>query len=204
MRGIVTQSQDLIFELLSIKVKDLLSFLVFVQFEPDVMPTGPHESIDSLIDFLQITFMWLTHLPVAVREAVHFTCCSKVASCIMEHILSPSHVPSLNILCVVALELDLRRLIQFADSCSIPNLRQCFDELLALIKALLHPDLPQLADNIPLRRQLFPQLNIGKLAILLDKLTPSSLATVSHNLPRMEKTLTRSLAKKLKAQSKEA
>jgi hypothetical protein len=46
------------------------------------MPSSrPHESIESLVDFLQVTFMCLTHLPVAVREAVHFTCCSKVASC---------------------------------------------------------------------------------------------------------------------------
>jgi hypothetical protein len=43
--------------------------------------------------------------------------------------------------------MDLRRLVQFADSCSIPNLRQCFDEPLALVKALLHPDLPLLGDS---------------------------------------------------------
>ena len=49
----------------------------FVLFNSDY---SPHESIESLIDFLQITFMWLTHLPMAVREAVHFTCCSKIAT----------------------------------------------------------------------------------------------------------------------------
>eukprot|EP01035_Chromulina_nebulosa_P020501 gene20501-26595_t len=179
MRLLVTQAQDLIFELLSIKISDLLGSLVFVNFEPDVVP---HESIESLIDFLQITFMWLTHLPMAVREAVHFTCCSKIATGILEHLLSPRKVPSLNVLCIAAFDVDLRKLLQFADGCSVPNLKQCFDEMHALIKSILHPDLPQLADNIALRRQLFPHLNIEKLA----------------------KTLTRGLAKKFKAQLKKA
>lgn len=63
---------------------------------------------------------------------------------ILEHLLSSSKVPSLNVLCVLAFDLDVRKLVQFADSCGIPNLRQCFDEMGAVIKAILHPDLPQL------------------------------------------------------------
>lgn len=40
MRGMVTQAQDLVFELLSIKINDLLGCLVFVNFEQDIIPTG--------------------------------------------------------------------------------------------------------------------------------------------------------------------
>ena len=40
MQRVVTESQDLIFELLSNKISDLLSSLVFVNFEPEIMPSG--------------------------------------------------------------------------------------------------------------------------------------------------------------------
>jgi hypothetical protein len=87
---------------------------------------------------------------------------------IIEYILSPLKVPKINILCILAFDFDVKKLIQFAESCGIPQLKQCFDELLCLTKALLHPDLPQLAD-VNLRKQLFSRLNIGKLANLLEK-----------------------------------
>jgi hypothetical protein len=62
----------------------------------------------------------------------------------LEHLLSPTKVSSLNVLCIAAFDVDLRKLLQFADGCSVPNLKQCFDEMYALIKSILHPDLPQL------------------------------------------------------------
>jgi hypothetical protein len=55
---------------------------MFIQFEPETLPKTPHEMIDQLIDFLTVTLMWLTHLPTAAREAAHFTCCSRVSSCV--------------------------------------------------------------------------------------------------------------------------
>jgi hypothetical protein len=32
----------------------------------------------TVVDFLDATFMRLTYLPLAAREAAHFTCCSHV------------------------------------------------------------------------------------------------------------------------------
>ena len=58
---------------------------------------------------------------------------------------------------------------QFADSCGIAHLRQCFAELKELVRACLHPDLQQMADNVNLRRSLFPRLDPLRLAALLEK-----------------------------------
>lgn len=71
-------AQDLVFELLACKVDDLLGSLEFIVWAPDSYPTGPHESIEEVVDYLRATFMWLTHLPQSAREAAHFTCCTKV------------------------------------------------------------------------------------------------------------------------------
>lgn len=74
----------MVFELLSNKIDDLLESLVFINFIPTTSGPGSnasttHESIDEIIDFLKITFMWLTHLPHSARDAAHFTSCSKVS-----------------------------------------------------------------------------------------------------------------------------
>ena len=48
-------------------------------------------------------------------------------------------------------------------------MRQCFAELKELVRACLHPDLQQMADNVNLRRSLFPRLDPLRLAALLEK-----------------------------------
>eukprot|EP01034_Spumella_vulgaris_P021773 gene21773-27838_t len=197
LRNVVTQAQDLIFELLSNKIEDLLGSLVFINFEPDSLPGGPHEAVEEIVDFLQITFMCLTHLPQSVREAAHFTCCSRIASGIMSYILSDK-VKHINALCILAFDYDARRLIQFSDSCGIPHLKQCFEEFTELVRAVLHPDLPQLGDSAVIRNRLCSRISAAKLATLLEKTTPTPLAATSHNLPRLEKAMIKALVKKLR------
>lgn len=127
-----------------------------------------HEAVEGIIEFLRVTLMWLTHLPHAAREAAHFTCCSKVASCLMEYILS-NKVASINYICIASLGVDAKKLEAFADECAIPHLSQCFAEFHDLIKALMHPDLQQFVENINMRRNLFPRLDPLKLCTVMDK-----------------------------------
>lgn len=161
-------AQDMVFEILALKVDDLLGSLVFIEWEPQAFPNMAHEQIDEVIDYLRATFMWLTHLPLAAREAAHFTCCSKVTSGIIDHLESPT-VSRLNILSIVALDFDVKRLQSFADSCGIKQLRQCFTELAELVRCLLHPDLVQFGENSHLRKTLFPQVDPGRLARIIEK-----------------------------------
>ena len=167
------QAQDMIFELLSIKIDDLLSSLVFINFIPEKPPlkNEVHDTIDQIIGFLNITFMWLTHLPQSAREAAHFTCCSKVANSLLKYILSPSKVHVINTFGIAALALDLKKLENFADNCGIIQLRNCFSELSELINIILSPELPILIENPTRRKTSFPKIDSTKLAIILEKLT---------------------------------
>lgn len=168
LRQLVLSAQDLIFELLSNKIDGLMESLAFINFVPEVVPDGPHESVESIVEFLKVTLMWLEHLPPSVRDAVHFTCCTRVAQGILNYIISPA-VGKINMLCILAFDYDLKMLVQFADSCGVPHLKQCFEELHELVRCLLHPNLTHYADNAELRAEHFPYTQTAKLVIVLEK-----------------------------------
>jgi hypothetical protein len=230
IRRISSQAQDLIFELLASKVDALLESLQFIDYAPEYPPapvvpmngggggggTPPafmvnlgaanpqwvHESVESIVDFLTITFMCFTHLPQAVREAVHFTSCAKLAQGVLDFVLS-DRVARLNIYALVALDADVKRLMLFADSCGIPDLRRCFDELHEMVRAALHPDLAQIGEDASFRQKLFPHVSAEKLAQLLDKVQPSPVSASASNLPTLEKAMTRVTAKRLRSQQQQ-
>ena len=179
----------------------MLGSLVFINFNPDYHNTtiSAHEEVEGIIDFLKVTLMWLTHLPHSAREAAHFTCCSKVASGLMEYILS-NKVGMINYICIASFDVDCKRLEAFADECAIPHLGQCFAEFHDLIKALLFPDMTQLVDNIAMRRNVFPRLDPMKLCTLMEKITPLPLGAMIPGLPRPDRNILRGYVKKLRAQ----
>jgi hypothetical protein len=64
----VMQAQDLVLELLATKVDELLdSSLPFIDLQPLSLPRRPHDYAATMVDFLTVTLMWLTHLPLAAR-----------------------------------------------------------------------------------------------------------------------------------------
>jgi hypothetical protein len=169
MDNLANQSQGMIFELLNAKVVDMLGSMVFVNWVPITMPPGPHEFVEDIVEYLKVTFMWLSHLPVSVREAAHFTCCSRINQEIITFLLSPK-VPHLNMLSAKALVLDFVFLEKFADGCGITQLKECFAEGKSLVNALIHRDLPSFGDEPPtLRKANFPLLDVYKFPSLVEK-----------------------------------
>lgn len=166
------EAQHLIFELLSAKISDLLSSLQFVNWVPSVLPSGPHECISEIVDYLRATFMWITHLPKTIREAAHFTCCAKINQGILEFILSEK-VSKLNMLSVRALQLDFQLLDEFAEGCGIPQLKDCLIQCRELVNGLMHRDLVKFGET-SLRKvnhfqQNFPNLDMRNLGVMVDK-----------------------------------
>jgi hypothetical protein len=189
LRQLVLSAQDLIFELLSNKIDGLMESLAFINFVPETLPDGPHESVEAIVEFLKITLMWLAHLPPSVRDAVHFTCCTRVAQSILNYILS-SAVTKINMLCILAFDYDVKLLLHFADSCGVPHLKQCFEELQEMVKCLLHPNLTHYADNQDLRTEHFPYTQTSKLVMVLEKV----LRTVNRTLILMQQPFSRFLS----------
>jgi hypothetical protein len=129
-----------------------------------------HENVESIIEFLKITFMCLTHLPKTIRETVYYVSCYKLANGLIAFLLS-NKVPHLNIFGILSIDADCKRMVQFAESCGIIHLKECFDELSQMIAALLSPDLFSFGDNVYVRSSLFPRVNVMKLIILLEKVS---------------------------------
>jgi hypothetical protein len=202
LRALTSKAQDLIFELLSIKIEDLLeSSLIFIALEPETFVINPnylpanysggnanvnnlintinvnsfntfliHENIDSIIEFLQITFMCLTHLPQIIRETIYYISCTKLSHGIIQYLLSPK-VARINVFGLVSLDADCKKLQQFAESCGIIHLRECFDELNQMISATLSLDFHQIGDNHALRNSKYPRINPYKFAAIVDKVS---------------------------------
>lgn len=201
LRQLVLAAQDLIFELLSNKIDGLLESLAFINFVPETMPDGPHESVEAIVEFLKITLLWLAHLPPSVRDAVHFTCCTRVAQGILNYILSPQ-VTKINMLCILAFDFDLKMLVNFSDNCGVPHLKQCFEEFHEMVRCLLHPNLTHYADNQELRQEHFPYTQTSKLVMVLEKMNPTSflISSGTSRVPVLDKNALKTLLKKLKAQ----
>jgi len=168
MKQVVIEAQHLIFELLTNKIDDLLQSLAFINYIPTTIPDGPHESISSIVDFLQITFVWLTHLPKSVKEAIHFACCSRLAQGILTYITSSS-VAHINILCILAFDYDLKILYQFTDSSGIKHLKQCFHEMHEVVKCILHPALLHYGENKITRMEHFPNIQTFRFLAIIEK-----------------------------------
>lgn len=244
IRKTINQAQDMVFELLSNKIEVLLeSSLMFIELAPEAFSINPnfvsghqhslnnllhslnlntfnaffvHESVESIIEFLKITFMCLTHLPKVIRETVYYVSCYKLSNGIIDYLLS-NKVTRINVFGILSLDADCKKFVQFADSCGIMHLKECFDELSQMINALLSPDLASFGEDYYIRNSLYPRLNVHKFANLLEKvrvviihsrrwmltksqISPSPIIAQSYNLPKFEKNMTRALAKKLRLQ----
>jgi len=204
LRSLVVTAQDLIFELLYAKIDALLESLAFINFVPATVPTMGHDSIQMIVDFLKVTLIWLANLPPTVREAVHFTCCSRVSQGVLDFITS-SHVKQISQLSLLAFDLDLKTLVHFSDSCGIEHLSQCFQELQETVRCFLHPSLLLFGDKINLRRETFPYTHTSKLVTILDKMVPTTMSMAGHHgamnkMIALDKNELRNLQKKFRAQ----
>lgn len=199
---LAVEAQHFIFELLSAKIVDLLSSLHFINWVPSILPTGPHDSVSEIVDYLRATFMWITYLPQTIREAAHFTCCGKINQGILEFILS-SNVKKINMLSIRALQLDIQLLDEFASGCGIPQLKDCFIQCRELVNALMNRELSKFGEtslrNVNHFQHLFPNLDLENLATVMDKLLPLPMgAEVSGVIPQHDKKTLSSITKGVK------
>lgn len=98
------------------------------------------------------------------------------------------------------IDIDCRELCRFATSTRVPGLNQCFAELHEIALLATHPDLAKYIDNPEIRRRNFPRLSIEKFIQLLEKIVPVPAGVNSANLFKYDKSLCKSLVKKLKSQ----
>ena len=94
---------------------------------------------------------------------------------------------SINILVLAAIDLDCRRLSQYAMSTEIPSLNQCFAETHETVQTAIHSDMVKLCADKALRKRLFPRGSPAKLIGLLEKIVPLDPTINIASLPRIDK-----------------
>ncbi len=195
--------QSLLLDVLTRKTKELLESLLFMEYLPQSLPRGPHEGVVDIISFLQAKMDTLSTLPRSTRDIAHFTACTTLSEGLLGHLLSPQ-VKNINILALAAIDLDCRKLSQYALSIEIPSLNQCFAETHETVQAALHSDMAKLTANKDLRKRLFPRASTSKLIGLLEKMVPLDPSIAIASLPRLEQADIRRSVEDLKRQVGEA
>lgn len=133
--------EDLIFELIASKIDEFLDLTSVFAWTPDAPQSGPSEYMLDLIAYLETTFFHMSFMPDAVREAVHFTSCKRIADTIMETIAgSDSNCKKFNIIAIVNLNQDLHVVEAFAQRCPIQNLVETFSEIRQVRKSTTRQD----------------------------------------------------------------
>ena len=161
-------AQSLLFDILTKKTQETLDGMLSMEYLPQALPRGPHEGVVDVISFLQAKMETLSALPRSARDIAHFTACTTLSGGLIDHLLSP-RVKQINILVLAAIDLDCRRLAQYALSTEIPSLNQCFAETHETVQTILHCDMTKLTADETLRRRLFPRANTSKLIGLLEE-----------------------------------
>lgn len=203
VEGISDRARDLIFELVRKKADELLADMEFVKWEPAAMRQSPHTYCDDLINYLRVTLLNLSTLPVSLREAAHFTCMTHVCECMLAELLGP-RCTGINILGIHNLSLDVQALINFSGEIGIQDLDACFHKLSHLLDIILKNQADVMLD--PDRRaEIYPRLDARHLVGVLEKYKNLSLAakirnTVGDEVPQLDQKYVKKLVLKLSTQ----
>jgi hypothetical protein len=190
-------AQTTLFEVLKQKTLELLESMLFIEYLPTSLPRKAHESITDLITFLEAKMDTLSALPRSSRDIAHFTACNALSEGLLAHLLSPQ-VKQMNLFTLATIDLDCRRLTQYALAADVPSLNQCFSATHETVQAAIHPDLLKLSADDKLRRRLFPKVNPAHLAALLGKLVPLPSGASAASLPKLDKATIQKACNNLK------
>eukprot|EP00455_Lapot_gusevi_P034507 TRINITY_DN3803_c0_g1_i3.p1 TRINITY_DN3803_c0_g1~~TRINITY_DN3803_c0_g1_i3.p1 ORF type:complete len:435 (-),score=124.97 TRINITY_DN3803_c0_g1_i3:132-1385(-) len=191
-----TRCVDLIMELIDSKIDAFMGLACNIDWLPDNKEEHASEHIQDLMTYLNTTFMCMQTMPEGFRQAIHFTSCKHIADHYMNLLLGP--VKKFNIIAIYNLHLDVMALEEFAQSCSIPDLETKFAEIRQLINLFLSGTVEQILDQ-PTRQARFPQLNLYRLAQIMDKFKDIGMfARLPPGLPKLKKKSVEAVTKQLR------
>lgn len=144
---------------------------------------SPNAYCESVIAYLKTVFGALGPMDEGSRAGLHFSCCGHVAERLVKHLASKpgdasgmddAELPPLSKIDAYGLQnlfIDCEAFEAFADSTSIPSLRDCFGELRMLTSVMLDKELPTLLlpENAVARRRKYNMLSMEKVGNMLEK-----------------------------------
>lgn len=143
----------------------------------------PNPYCEGLIGYLRSVFASLGPMDEGSRAGLHFSCCGHVSERLVKLLsgkpgdtttMDDTALPPLTKIDAFGLKnlfLDCEEFERFADSTSIPSLRDCFSELRVLTSVMLDKELPTLVlpDSVAARRRKYPILSLDKVVRVVVK-----------------------------------
>jgi hypothetical protein len=139
----------------------------------DWMPSKPNanlgasDSIEDIVQFLDVTFMCMHNLPVNTREMLHYTLCNFLCKHLIASLMDAS-VKKINIIGLFNLRQDVKVLDAFANRCNVPGLSDAFSQVRQICEFFFCGD-PMLYFNEEIRAVSFAHLSPQRLFALCNK-----------------------------------
>ncbi|KDO30867.1 hypothetical protein SPRG_04769 [Saprolegnia parasitica CBS 223.65] len=135
-----TKSQDMVCELMVKKIDDLIGSFYFVNWTATDVNAQADPSMSDLIHYLQASFSQLGTLPVPIREAVHFASCIHINKALEQVLVGPT-IKRITMPALIHFKRSLDALMQFANTCNVTQLRECFLPLTQLVDLIVSNDI---------------------------------------------------------------
>ncbi|EQC34859.1 hypothetical protein, variant [Saprolegnia diclina VS20] len=142
-----TKSQDMVCELMVKKIDDLIGSFYFVNWTATDVNAQADPSMSDLIHYLQASFSQLATLPVPIREAVHFASCIHINKALEQVLVGPT-IKRITMPALLHFKRSLDALMQFANTCNVTQLRECFLPLTQLVDLIVSNDIERVDASI--------------------------------------------------------
>ncbi len=142
----------------------------------------PNAYCEGLIGYMRSVFDSLGPMDEGSRAGLHFSCCGHVSERLVrilserpiEGVTMQTGLPPISKIDAYGiknLSRDVQEFRKFAENTGVPQLIDCFDELVSITDAMLDKDLPILLqpENSGHRKKKYPYLSLEKVGNILEK-----------------------------------
>ncbi|CAK4741292.1 unnamed protein product [Aphanomyces euteiches] len=172
-----TRAQDMVCEIMVKKIDDLIASFYFLDWASTEPIKQADPCMSDLINYLQASFTQLGTLPLPIKDAVHFASCIHINKALEQVLVGPT-VKRLTMTGIVNFKRNLDTLVQYAGTCGVGQLRDCFLPITQLVELVVSDDIERL-DNTTFRSggkytHVMPDHLIAVLEKYKDSSAPSS------------------------------
>ncbi|CAK4116422.1 unnamed protein product [Aphanomyces euteiches] len=144
-----TRAQDMVCEIMVKKIDDLIASFYFLDWASTEPIKQADPCMSDLINYLQASFTQLGTLPLPIKDAVHFASCIHINKALEQVLVGPT-VKRLTMTGIVNFKRNLDTLVQYAGTCGVGQLRDCFLPITQLVELVVSDDIERL-DNTTFR-----------------------------------------------------
>ena len=172
-----TIAYECLYDVLRHKLRELMSCIVFIDWNAKKDTGTCFELILEITNYLQVTMQWLVNVPAPIRENAHFMCCNTINEGLVSFLTS-GPLKTITVASLRDIDCSISHLELFSDRCSVRNLSLCFGEVKSLVSILLDKSTPHaIIDNLQAFCAKHKNVNMIKLAMAYEKLCGSPVET---------------------------